>query len=176
MVIGGQVIHKLRNLPAQQVCGGAPSESSGASQDGDPETPKYARMHPHLPDADSDGEPEIDDYEDYSDLKFGHWCIDGLGPQVTPQGRMLITDLGCLGKVDCQQELHSFFRSVVNVSMSLGGLQTMSSPSSITWDILSPLQTVNKLLDECTLWEKAQSFANFRHMMALVQLMVYVNR
>jgi hypothetical protein len=139
-------------------------------------------MHDHLPDPDSDGEPEIDveseigGYRDYDDLTFGHWRIDGIGPQVTPRGRMLITDLGTLGRVDCQQELHAFFQSVVNGSMSIGGLQTTRSPSSIAWGIISPVQTIHKLLDECALWEQAQSFTDLSHMLALIQLTVYVDR
>ena len=84
VVVGGQVIHKLHNLPANHICGGTSNETSGASQCGDMDmqTLKYVHMHSHLPDPDSDDEPKIDDYDDYDDLTFGHWCVDSVGPQM----------------------------------------------------------------------------------------------
>jgi hypothetical protein len=174
-VVGGQIIHKLYNLSTKQIYGRAFSETSGASQCSDVQTPKYAHMHPYLPDADLDGEPEIN-YNDYDDLVFGHWFIDGIGPQATPQAHLLVTDLSNLGKADCQWEFHSFFKNLLSVSVSLDGPETTPLPSIITWDILSPLQTVNKLLDECALWEQARLFTDFRHMPAIIQLTVYIDR
>jgi hypothetical protein len=167
VVVGGQVGHKI---PAGRIRGGDGSQQPECEAE---DRPKYAKMHSHLPDPDSDGEPEIDD-EDYSDVAVGHWRTDGLGPQVTPRGHMLITNFGLMGCVARQEELRIFFNHTVNSSISSSDLRTLSPSTS--WNSMSPSQTVTNLLNECRLLENAQSFADLRHMMALIQLAVYVDR